>query len=92
MKENAILVTTLAIKNFKDFPAIANNITATFDSTYGQFWHCILSTKGSHANIKYVASFYLSLTIDDLQLILFRTNQPSLFVINEFFFRLKILK
>jgi hypothetical protein len=92
MKENAILVTTLAFKNFKDFQAISNNITATFDSTYGQFWHCILSSKGTLANVKYVAGFYLSLTIDDLQLFLYRTNQPSLFVINELFFRFKILK
>jgi len=79
MKENAILLTTLAVKSFNSFEKIATNITATFDKLYGQFWHCIVGPKGSHAEVKYVNGFYISFTIDDLEILIYRTNQPSLF-------------
>jgi hypothetical protein len=77
MSNFAINISLNAIKAFDKFDLIAKNISQIFDEEYGKYWNCIIGQKGIDASVGYVNGSYVNAIIDDLEIVLFQTNQPQ---------------
>ncbi len=77
MKEHALVISLIAIKNFDDFKSISANISSSMETLYGYHWVCSVSSKLNEISSKYIGKTFLVFTIEDISVTMFQTGVPD---------------
>ncbi len=75
MKDYAISHSSKALKSFNDIKSIAESNVNAFNERYGKSWHCLIGENIAHNSLYHDIGSYLSFSIEDLKIILYKTSE-----------------
>jgi hypothetical protein len=83
MKEHAIVISLISLKNHNDFKSISANISSSLELLYGHHWVSSISISSSQITSGYIKNTFISMTVEEIQITIFQISIPDNKVSND---------
>ena len=74
VQEFCVNQTKEALKKYSDIKSMADSIVYAMDDRFGNCWNCFIGQDFSHNSLLHVFGTYFSFAINDLKIIVYKTN------------------
>ena len=79
VQEICVQLSADVLKRFSNIKSISDSIVNELDKRYGRKWHCFLGNSFEHSTLMHEFGTYLSFTINELRIIIYKSNENVIF-------------